>query len=198
MAIAIVIVLLVMGSLIFHFVSPWWFTPLASNWSSIDDTINIALWVSGVVFVAVNLFLAYVVFKYRYNKNRRADYQPENSRLENILTIITTIGVAAMLAPGLYVWGQFIEAPKESAVIEVVGQQWHWSFRLPGPDEKLGKTSIKLIDEKNPLGLHRDDPNGQDDLLITRGELHIPIDTPIKIVFNLKMFYTILLYHNFA
>jgi len=193
MAIAIIIVLLVIGSLIFHFVSPWWFTPLASNWSSVDDTINIALWITGFVFVAVNLFLAYVVFKYRYHKNRRADYQPENSKLESLLTIITSIGVVAMLAPGLYVWGQFIDAPKQSAVVEVVGQQWHWSFRLPGSDKKLGKTAISLINENNPLGLHFDDPDGQDDLLITRSELHIPVDTPIKIVLRSKD-----VLHNFA
>ncbi|MFT6364916.1 MAG: cytochrome c oxidase subunit 2, partial [Bacteroidia bacterium] len=32
MKLVIVLVLLVVGSVVFHFVSPWWFTPLASNW----------------------------------------------------------------------------------------------------------------------------------------------------------------------
>ena len=59
MPIAIVVILLVVGSVIFHFVSPWTFTPLASNWSQIDDTINLTFWVTGFVFVAINLFMAY-------------------------------------------------------------------------------------------------------------------------------------------
>ena len=32
MALAIALVLLVIGTLVFHFPSPWWFTPIASNW----------------------------------------------------------------------------------------------------------------------------------------------------------------------
>ena len=31
MPLAVVIVLLVIGSVLFHILSPWWFTPIASN-----------------------------------------------------------------------------------------------------------------------------------------------------------------------
>ena len=59
MAIAIVLTLLVVGSVLFHLLSPWYFTPIASNWGAIDDTISITFWVTGAVFIIVNLFLAY-------------------------------------------------------------------------------------------------------------------------------------------
>jgi len=193
MTIAIVIILLVIATLVFHFISPWWFTPLASNWQAIDDTINISLWVVGVVFVAVSLFLAFVIFKYRHNKNRRSDYEPENSKLEGWLTVVTTLGVAAMLAPGLVVWGQFISVPENSQIVEVVGQQWHWSYRLPGKDGKLGKTSIKLVSENNPFGIDNSDINGADDLLVKSNELHLPIDQPVKVLLRSKD-----VLHNFA
>ena len=193
MAIAIAIILLVIGSLIFHFVSPWWFTPLASNWQSIDDTINIALWVTGLVFVIIGFFLAYVVFKFQHNSNRRADYEPENKKLELWLTLVTTVGVAAMLAPGLFVWGEFISPPKDSNIVEAVGQQWHWSYRLPGKDGILGKSSVRLVSEENPFGLSLDDINGQDDLLINSPELHLPINQPQKIILRSKD-----VLHNFA
>jgi hypothetical protein len=39
MALAVVIFALVVGSVIFHFASPWWFTDIISNWQSIDTTI---------------------------------------------------------------------------------------------------------------------------------------------------------------
>jgi len=65
MVLAIVLVLLVVGSVLFHYLSPWYFTPIASNWGMIDDTVTITFWVTGFVFVAVNLFMAYCVMRYR-------------------------------------------------------------------------------------------------------------------------------------
>ena len=91
MPIAIAIILLVVGSFVFHFLSPWTFTELASNWEMIDFTIDVTFVVTSFVFAAVNLFLAYCVIKYRYKKNARADYEPENKKLEYWLTGLTTI-----------------------------------------------------------------------------------------------------------
>jgi len=123
MAIAVVLVLLVIGSLIFHFASPWWFTPIASNWTTMDDTVVLTFWVTGIVFVLVNLFLAWVVWKYRHRGGQKATYDPENKKLEWWLTIVTSVGVAAMLAPGLFVWGKFVNVPKDAAIVEAIGQR---------------------------------------------------------------------------
>src|SRR3990167_4192454 len=108
MAMAIVLVLLIVGSVLFHFLSPWYFTPIASNWGTIDETVTIMFWVTGFVFVAVNLFMAYAVMRYRHRKGRRAAYEPENKKLEAWLVGLTTVGMAAMLAPGLFVWAKII------------------------------------------------------------------------------------------
>ena len=96
MSLAVVIVLLVIGSLIFHFASPWYFTPIASNWTTIDFTVDVTFWVCGIVFVLVNLFTAYCLVKYRHRKNHRAHYEPESKKLEIWLTVVTGVGVAAM------------------------------------------------------------------------------------------------------
>ncbi len=186
MLIAVVLVLLVVGSVIFHFMSPWWFTPIASNWSTMDDTVLLTFWVTGTVFVAVNLFLAWVVYRYRHKQGQKADYEPENKKLEWWLTIITAIGVAAMLAPGLFVWAKFVIVPKNVSIVEAVGQQWHWSFRFPGKDRTLGKTNVKLISPENPFGIDPEDPDGQDDVLIARPELTLPVDQPVKVLLRSK------------
>jgi len=72
MPLAVVLILLVVGSLIFHVMSPWTFTPLASNWDMIDLTMDITFWVTGVVFVAVNFFMAYCIIKFRHKKDAKA------------------------------------------------------------------------------------------------------------------------------
>jgi cytochrome c oxidase subunit 2 len=186
MAIAVVLVLLVIGSVIFHFMSPWWFTPIASNWGTMDDTVILTFWVTGIVFVAVNLFLAWSVMRYRHRKGQKADYEPENKKLEWWLTGITTVGVAAMLAPGLFVWGKFVIVPDEATEVEAVGQQWHWSFRLPGENGELGYTDASLITPANPFGIDPNDPKGQDDILIASPELHLPIGKPVKVLLRSK------------
>ncbi len=186
MTIAIAVVILVLGSVLFHFLSPWYLTELASNWDTIDDTITITFWVTGFVFVAVNLFMAYCVIKYRYDKNRRSDYDPENSKLEGWLTVITSVGVAAMLAPGLFVWSDFVNVPEDAMEVEAVGQQWHWTYRFPGADGQLGAVDANLISDANPFGMDPDDPRGQDDILVDSPEVHLPKDQPVKLLLRSK------------
>jgi cytochrome c oxidase subunit 2 len=186
MAIAVVLILLVIGSVLFHFMSPWFFTPIASNWGMIDTTVNITFWVTGIVFVMVNLFLAYSIVKYRHKKNQRAHYEPENKKLEVWLTIITSIGVAAMLAPGLFVWAKFVTVPEDADVVEVVGQQWHWSYRYPGADGVFGEVDVALMGPDNPFGLKTDDPAGQDDVLVSHPQMHLPVDRPVKLLLRSK------------
>lgn len=186
MAIAIALILLLLGSVLFHFLSPWNLTPLASNWGSMDATIDITFWVTGFVFVAVNLFMAYAIIRYRYNKNRRSRYEPENKKLEAWLTGLTAVGIAALLAPGLFVWGAFVTVPEDADEVEVVGQQWHWSFRFPGDDGQFGAVRPKFFSGDNPFGLDPDDPHGRDDILIENPRVLLPVDRSVKLLLRSK------------
>ena len=186
MAMAVALILLVAGTILFHFLSPWWFTPIASNWKMMDDTVNITFVVTGIVFVAVNVFMAVAVFRYRHRSGQRAAYSPENKKLEWWLTILTSIGVAAMLTPGLFVWAKFVTVPKEATIVEVVGQQWTWGYRFPGPDGVLGTTDARLVTPDNPFGMDPKDPRGQDDILISGPELHLPVNKAVKVLLRSK------------
>jgi cytochrome c oxidase subunit 2 len=98
------------------------------------------------------------------------------------LTIRTQNGDAAMQAPGLVVWNQFVTVPSGATEIEVMGQQWRWSYRLPGKDGKLGTTDARNVSADNPLGVNPNDSNGQDDVVIENGDLHLPIGKPVKVL----------------
>ncbi len=182
MVVALILVLVAVGTVAFHFLSPWWWTPIASNWGYIDDTIIITFWITGVVFVAIVLFMAYCVYRYRYRPDRRAEYEPENKKMEWWLTGLTTLGVAGMLTPGLFVWDQFVTVPDGAAEVEVVAQQWNWRYRFPGEDGVMGTSDARNINDENPFGLNPNDPNGQDDVLVDDSELHLPLDQPVKVL----------------
>jgi cytochrome c oxidase subunit 2 len=180
MVLAIVLALLVVGSILFHYLSPWYFTPIASNWDAIDETVTITFWVTGFVFVVINLFMAYCVLRYRHRKGRLAHYEPENKKLETALILGTTVGVIAMLAPGLFAWAKFIEVPKDAAVFEVVGRQWNFNYRFPGEDGVLGTVDARFVSDTNPFGINPDDPHGKDDVLVASPELHLAMGKPVK------------------
>ena len=189
---AMLLLLVAVGSVVFHLLSPWWWTPIASNWSYIDHTLIATFWITGVVFFAVVAFMAYCIFRFRHVDGRKADYEPENRRLESWLTVVTAIGVAAMLVPGLFVWHQFITVPADAAQVEVMGQQWRWAYRLPGNDGKLGTTDVQFIGPDNPIGINPNDPNGRDDVVVDGGDLHLPLGRPVKVLLR-----SIDVLHNF-
>ncbi len=182
MHIGFIFLAVIVGSVLFHIFTPWYWTDVASNWGSMDDTITLTFWVGGTVFVAVCLFMVYCVFKFSYKEDRRAEYKPEDKKLEKILTIATTLGVVALLAPGLVVWNQYVNVPKNALEIDVMAWQWGWQYRLPGEDGKLGATKVANINDNNPFGIIPEDPNGRDDVLIQSDAIHLKNNKPVKIL----------------
>jgi len=187
-----ILLLVIVGSVLFHIFTPWYSTPIASNWSNIDKTIELTFWMTGGVYVAVLGFMTYCVIRFRNKEGRRADYEPESKKLEIILTVLTTIGVAGLLAPGLIVWDEYVSPPEDAMPIEAMGQQWYWSFRLPGEDGVLGTTDARNINADNPFGMNKNDPNGQDDILIEGDDLHLELEKPVKFLLR-----SIDVLHNF-
>ena len=178
----IIFFLVILGSILFHIFTPWYWTDVASNWGGMDDTITLTFWIGGGVFIAVCLIMVYCVFKFSYKEGRRAEYKPEDKKLEKILTWATTIGVVALLAPGLVIWNNYVNVPKNAIEVDVMAWQWGWQYRLPGKDGKLGTTQVVNINDNNPFGINSDDPYGKDDVMIQSDVLNLENNKPVKIL----------------
>ena len=74
MHVGIIFFLVILGSVLFHIFTPWYWTDVASNWGGMDDTITLTFWIGGGVFIAVCLFMIYCVFKFSYKKERKAEF----------------------------------------------------------------------------------------------------------------------------
>lgn len=183
MIMAWVLLAIIVGSVLFHIFNPWWLTPLASNWKSMDDTLTITVVITGVFFVAINLFVVYALMRFRHRAGApHAKAEADNKKLERWLIGGTSVGVAALLAPGLVVYANYVNEPRDALLLEVLSMQWQWRYRLPGPDGKLGATDARFVTPANPYGMDPDDPKGQDDLLVPGNEVHLPMGKPVVVV----------------
>ena len=162
--------------------------PLVSNAASehgpqIDSLFIISLVIIFIVQTVTQFLLHYFAYKYKGEKGKKALYFADNNTLEAVWTIIPVIVLAGLILYGLFTWNDIMNIDEEKdkpMVIELYAQQFNWKARYAGDDNTLGKANVKLIDNDraNILGVDEDDPNAQDDVIVTT-ELHLPKGKPI-------------------
>jgi cytochrome c oxidase subunit 2 len=64
--------------------------------------------------------------------------------------------------------------------VEVVGRQFLWYVRYPGPSGRLGRTDPRLLSASNPLGIDPGDPAGKDDVIVAN-DLHLVVGRPVRV-----------------
>jgi cytochrome c oxidase subunit 2 len=161
-----------------------WLPPLRSDRIGIDHGIAVTLLVTGLVFIATNLLLAFFAWRYQDAPGATAAYWHHNAKLEWTWTLVTAVIMFGFLFNALALWGQIQKAPPADAmVVEVVGQQFAWNIRYPGKDGIFGRTDPKLVDPGglNFIGIDKSDPNAADDLLMPQNQLYLPEGLPVRV-----------------
>ena len=156
-----------------------YFLPMASKHApEVELLFWVTMAVTFTVFLVTQLIMFYFGYKYRYNKNRKAHFYPENHKLEIVWTVFPAIVLVGLIGWGLFKWNNIMgPPPKDAEVIEVVGYQFAWASRYPGPDNELGSANYKLIDVDNILGIDFMDSTSLDDFMPR--EIHIPKGKPV-------------------
>ena len=183
---------LMMGFLVFIYaitIICFWYIgdlPLLSNaasehGSNIDNLMIISLVIIFIVQTITQFLLHYFAFKYKGEKGRKALFYADNNTLEFIWTVIPVITLAGLIIYGLFTWNDImnIDEDEDPMVVELYAQQFNWKARYSGEDNVLGQANVRLIDldRANILGVDEDDPNAQDDVIVT--ELHLPVGKPV-------------------
>ena len=160
--------------------------PLTSNSASehgpgLDSLMIISMVVIFIVQTITQFLLHYFAYKYKGEKGRKALFYADNNMLEAIWTVIPVIVLAGLIIYGLFTWNDImnVDESEDPMVVELYAQQFNWKARYGGSDNVLGKANVRLIDldKANILGVDEDDPNAQDDVIVT--ELHLPKGRPV-------------------
>src|SRR5215470_7080531 len=164
----------------------WWFPPpISAHGMEYDSQFNRTLVITGIIFFLAQVALGYVIVRFRDNGGRAA-YSHGNNKMEALWTSATAVLFVGLVLMGSSIWASvhFTEAPSDAIPIEVLGKQFAWSFRYPGPDGKFGRTDIKLINDANgnPFGLDDKDPASKDD--IVSASIRVPAGKPIKLILH--------------
>ena len=191
LALALVLAIITAVSVALLSMHVWWFPiDIAVHGPQIDRQFFITFVIMGIIFVAAQLGLAYLVWKYRRRDDgREALYLRGRNKLELIWVIAAATLFIGVEIVGFHAWSQMQYAgPQPGALrIEVWGEQFAWYFRYPGPDGRFGPIHPALMDDAmgNYLGLDRDhDPASKDD--IVTATLGIPVNTPIELILRSK------------
>jgi len=120
----------------------------------IDFLFNINWLIVFIVYFSTHIALLYFSVKYRGKKGNTAYYFPHDNKLEMIWTIIPASALAVIIILGLKTWNDITGKPSGDAkVVELFGEQFSWTARYAGEDNKLGYADYKVTTGNNPLGI---------------------------------------------
>jgi cytochrome c oxidase subunit 2 len=172
----------------YFFVAQTWWLPhgAASAAAFIDKQFALTYVLMGIVFVAAQGALGYLVWKYRASANNGpVEYSHGNTKLELIWTTLTAVLFIGLNLMGSHVWAseRFEPAGPGSVPVEVTGMQFAWYFRYPGADGKFGRTEPKLMDpsagNEAAVGLDTTDPASKDD--VVTGTMYLPVNRQVDL-----------------
>jgi cytochrome c oxidase subunit 2 len=130
--------------------------------ADIDRMFFIIAWITGVVFVVVEVLLIYFLIKYRHNPNRKAAYSHGNSRLEILWTAATAIIVVIIGFMSRGLWLDIKDErrfPPPGLEVIITAKQFECNVTYPGADGRIGST----------------------DDFVVRNQLHVPVNTAVHV-----------------
>lgn len=150
-----------------------------------DDTdllFYVTLFFITIVFILTHIALFYFTYRYNESKNKEAYFYSHNNTLEIIWTAIPAVVLTVLVIMGMRTWFKIFDVDsrdKNMQVVEVTGQQFKWTVRYPGVDNKFGERIIdkEHVSPTNELGINWKDKNSHDDFFAN--EIVLIKDKPV-------------------
>jgi len=141
------------------------------------------------LFAGWATYFIWVLIRFRQRRQPRADAAGAAGRFAFWIEVGVVVAEAVLLVVfALPLWFKRTAAQPSDAgaiVVRVVAEQFAWNVHYPGPDGRFGATSIALVTPTNPIGLDRNSPGAQDDIVVL-GQLHLPVGRQVIVQLSSK------------
>jgi cytochrome c oxidase subunit II len=152
--------------------------------AEVDRLMLYVHWLMAALFIGWLAYFLYVIFRFHQSRQPKANYvgvrSHASSYVEGAVVVVEGILLLGLSVP---IWSSVVDRfppESESTVVRVIGQQFFWSFRYPGPDGVFGRQDPRLISSTNIWGVDPADPNGEDDFSpMALNELVVPVNKPV-------------------
>jgi cytochrome c oxidase subunit II len=156
----------------------------------VDKSLDILHVAMTVIFVLWGIFFTIALVKFRRGANPKGNYEASKGGLASFLPDVAVLlfEVWLIFVVGLPIWAEIKEdfPPANGAlVVDMVAEQFAWTFQYAGPDGVLGSRDPKRMNATNQLGLDRSEAAAKDDVA-SINELHVPLGRPTIIYMTSK------------
>lgn len=163
----------------------WWLPlNLSSIGPELDRLFYLVHWFMALLFIGWLGFFIYCLVRFRSRPGHKAEYQTDTKHLNTYLEVgVVAFEVVLIFVFSLPLWASAkyqLPSSDEAVSVEVVAEQFAWNIRYPGADGKFGRKSAALMSMNNPIGLDREDPAAQDDI-VASNELVVPSGKPVLV-----------------
>ena len=157
--VAIIVVISSITGIVLGLLIDWFPTPASTQADPIDTLWDVLIIASVPVFVGVQAFVLYCVWRFRMRPGQELqDGAPihGNTRLEVVWTVIPAVIILGLCTYAYFVLEDIEEAKANEWRINVTGQQFTWTFEYP--EAITGGEPIKsaqlYIPEDQPVEFH--------------------------------------------
>ena len=103
--------------------------PMTTQAEEVRTLFLVIFGLGALVFVGVEGFLIYAVFRYRRRDDRLPAQHHGNTKVEIVWTVIPTVIVLILFVTSMFTLGDISARSDDPVRIEVEGQQFSWTFR---------------------------------------------------------------------
>jgi len=155
----------------------------------IDHIIEFCHWFMATLFVGWLAYFIFVLIRFHRSRHPVADHYGVKSGISTHLEFsVVLIEAVLLLGFAIPLWAtrvnQFPDS-HDAILVHAIGQQFNWTYHLPGGDGQYGRVDAALATPQNPVGLDYNDPASKDDIVAV-GELHVPVNRPVIIELSSK------------
>jgi len=150
------------------YLNSWLPVDVSEHGRRIDHLFMFILWLTGAVFIATEVVMFWFMWKYSDDSNPEpVKYMHGSHSLEVVWTVLPAATLLFIAIYQMDAWASnklASNAPDMKPTVEVMGRQFEWRFRYPGPDGDLYTSDD--IHDVNVLHL----PVKEDVLIVLKSE----------------------------